>query len=100
MGGGGGGGGVEFIYKAVHSSTEICKICGVHGCTVLTNSPPTSEVGGSNPEPCGKDGSFISNDQQFKVQNLHQLCVLVSSAHKATHRHMTQTVLKAMLKPK
>ena len=38
--------------------------------------------------------------RQFTVQNLDQLCVLVSSAHKATSCDITYTVLKVMLKPK
>ena len=57
------------------------------------HSPHTSEVGSSNPRPYVR--KFVDG-QQFTVQNLDQMYVLVCPA-----RHeMTYTVLKAMLKPK
>ena len=60
------------------------------GGPVVTHSPPTSEVSGSNPGPyVGK-----TDGRQFSVQNLDQLYVLVSSAHKTTRRDLTCTVFK------
>ena len=41
---------------------------------------------------------LLTEGRQFAVQNLDQLYVLVSSAHKTTHRDMTCTVLKATKK--
>ena len=38
--------------------------------------------------------------QEFTVQNLDQLHVLVSSAHKTTHRNITYAVLNVILKCK
>ena len=70
---------------------------------MVTHSPPTSEVGASNPRShVGKIGSclVVTDGRQFTVQKLYQLYVLVSSAHKTTCRDITFTVLKAMLKPK
>ena len=50
---------------------------------MVTHSPPTSEFGGSNPGSyVGKVGSCLPMVLQFAVQNLDQLYVLVSSAHK------------------
>ena len=40
---------------------------------------------------------LLAVGQQFTVQSLDQLYVLVSSAHKTTARDMTYTVLKVML---
>ena len=76
---------------------------------VVTHSPSTSEVSGSNPrtlcEKVGsclpmvgslhwKVGSLLTDGQQFTVRNLDQAYLLVSSAHKTTRRDMTCTVLK------
>ena len=63
---------------------------------MITHSPPTSNVCGSNPGPLlGKVDSFLPVDGlQFTVQNLDQLYVLVSSAHKTTQSEMTCTLLK------
>ena len=52
--------------------------------TVVTHSPPTSEVGGSNPGP------HVVSSLQYRT-----LYVLVSSALKTTRRDMTCTMLKA-----
>ena len=69
-----------------------------HGDAVVTHSPPTSEVGNSNPRPyVGK--LVVTYGQQFTVQKLDQLYVLVSSAHKTTRRDMTCTVLVSDIKP-
>ena len=71
----------------------ICSLFGFgHGGTVVTHSPPTSEVGGSNPGPCAGKLLVAYHWLAFTVQNLDQLCVLVSSAQKI----MTCTVLKGM----
>ena len=67
---------------------------------MVTHSPPTSEVSSSYPNPLFERGSFLTDGRQFTVQNLDQLYVLVSSAHKTTSGDMTYTVLKAMLNPK
>ena len=40
--------------------------------------------------------SLLTNGQQFTIQNLDQLYVLVSYAHKTTSHDITRTVLKAM----
>ena len=64
---------------------------------MITQFPPTSEVGGSNPDPMWESCLFLTDSLQFTVQNLDQLFVLVSSAHKTTCHDMTYTVLKAML---
>ena len=52
-----------------------------------------SEVGGSN--LMWENWYLLTNDQQFTVQNLDQMYVLVFSAHKTTRRDLTCTVLKA-----
>ena len=70
-----------------------------HGGAVVTHSPPISEVGGSNPKLYVRR-MVVSYGRQFTVQNLDQLYVPVSSAHKTTRHDMTYTVLKATLKPK
>ena len=68
---------------------------------MVTHSPFTSEVSSSNPGPyVGKLVVALTGGLQFTVQNLDQLYVLVSSAHKTTCHDMTCTVLKAMLNPK
>ena len=54
---------------------------------MVTHSSPISEVGGSNPGPYV--GKLVTDGLQ--------LYVLVSSAHKTTHRDMTCTVLKTTL---
>ena len=57
----------------------------MHGDTVVTHLPPTSEVGSSNPRPyVGKLVVARTNGRQFTVQNLDQLYVVVFSAHKNT----------------
>ena len=43
---------------------------------------------------------FLTDGRQCTVQNLDQLYVLISSAHKTTHHDMTYTVLKVTLKLK
>ena len=62
---------------------------------MVTHSPPTSEVGGSN-LLCGKVGIAYRWLAVSSIQNLDQLYVLVSSAHKTTPRDMTCTALKVM----
>ena len=57
-----------------------------HGGAVVTHSPPTSEVGGSNPEP--QVGKMVVFDQWLVVYST-EINVLLSSAHKTTHRDMT-----------
>ena len=60
-----------------------------HGCPVVTHSPPTSEVGGSNPGPyLGKKLVVACRwSAVYSTETLtHQLYVLVSSAHKTTIR--------------
>ena len=50
---------------------------------MVTNSSPTSEVCGSNPKPyVGKVVVSLTDGQQFTVQKLDLLYVLVSSIHK------------------
>ena len=61
--------------------------------TVITHSPPTSEVGGSNPGTTV--GKLVVAYQLSSVRTLTN-CILVCSAHKTTRRDMTCTVLKAM----
>ena len=60
---------------------------------IVTLSPPTSKVGGSNPRYYV--GKLLTDGRQFTVQNFDQLYVLVSSAHKTTRCDITCTVLKA-----
>ena len=60
-----------------------------HGGAVVTHSPPTSEAGGSNPGPYVKSCLPM-------VGSLHQLYLLVSSAHRTTHCDMTYTVFKVI----
>ena len=57
---------------------------------MVTLSPPTSEIGVQFPE-VGKLVKLLAVGREFAVQNLDQLYVLVSSAHKT----MTCTVLNA-----
>ena len=71
------------------------------GGAVVTHSSPTSDFGSSNPDPyVGKlvlmweRWYLLAHGQQFTVQNLNQLYVLVSSTHKTTRDDMTCTVLK------
>ena len=71
-----------------------------HKGPVVTHSPPTSEVCDSNPGPYVASWWLLTNGRHFTVQNLDQLYVLVSTALKTTHRDMTCTVPKVMLKPK
>ena len=66
-----------------------------HGGVVVTHSPHTFEVGSSNPDLMWESWSLLTDDWQFTVQNLDQLYVLVSSAHKTTHHDMSCIVLKA-----
>ena len=67
---------------------------------MVTNYSPTSEVCGSNPKPyVGKVVVSLTNGRQFTVQNLDQLYVLVSSAHKTARRDMTCTVFEVDVKP-
>ena len=47
-----------------------------------------------------KSWKLFTDGQQFTVQTLHQLYVLVALADKTTHCDMTYTVLKVMLKHK
>ena len=61
---------------------------------MVTLSPSTSEAGVHVPaRPQG--GKLVAVGQQFTVQNLDQLYVLVSSALPTTRCDMTCTVLKA-----
>ena len=80
----------------VFSSSSGCFIpkAGAMVAHVVTHLPPTSEVGGSNPGLYM--GKLIVSYRWSAVyrQNLDQLDVLISSAHKTTHRDMTCTVLK------
>ena len=73
-GGGGGGGG------------------GYSGA-VVTHSPPTSEVGGSNPGLCV--GKVVVAYQCLQYRTFTNSYVLISSADKTTCHDMTYTVLKA-----
>ena len=67
-----------------------------HCGPVVTHSPPTSEVCGSNPAPyVGKLVVAYQWSAVYSTEPWHQLYVLVSSAHKTTRRDMTCTVLKA-----
>ena len=43
---------------------------------------------------------MLADGREFTEQNLDQLYVLVSAAHKTTHRDMSCTVLKATENPK
>ena len=63
-----------------------------HGVLVVRHWPPTSEVSGSTPDPMLEDWKLLTEGQQFAVQNLDQLYVLVSSSHKTTHRDMICTL--------
>ena len=57
---------------------------------------PTTEVSGSNQDLMWESWLLLTDGRQFTVQNLDQMYVLVSSAHKTTCHDMTCTVLKAM----
>ena len=72
-----------------------------HGGRVVILSPPTSEIGIRFPaQPQVGKLVVACVGRRFTVQNLDQLCVLVSSAHKITHCDITHTnVLKVTLKP-
>ena len=63
-----------------------------YGGTVVTHSFPTSEVGGSKHEPYVGRMVVFTDGGQLKVQNLDQLCLLVSSALKTLLYDMTYTV--------
>ena len=65
---------------------------------MVTHLLPTSEVFGLDPGPYVGKLVVAYQGRQFIVQNLDQLYVLVSSAHKTTCSDMTCTVLKATLK--
>ena len=70
-----------------------------HGCVVVITLPTTSAKV-QIPDP-GEAGSCMPTDgQHFKVLNLEQLYVLVSSAHKSTCHEMAHTVLKVTGKSK
>ena len=71
-----------------------------HSGAVVTHSPPTSEVCGSNPRPHVGNWWLLTNDRQFTAQNLGQLYTLVSFALATTHRDMTQTLVKVASKLK
>ena len=60
---------------------------------MVIHSPPTSEVGGSNPGPYLRKLVFAC--RWSSVQYPEQLYVLVSSAHKTTYHNMTCIVLEA-----
>ena len=49
---------------------------------MVTHLPPTSEVSGSNAGPYVGKLKVANNGQQFTVQNLDQLYILVSFFHK------------------
>ena len=51
-------------------------------------------------DPMWDSWYFFTDGWQFTSQNLDQLYVLVSSAHKTTHRDMSFPVLKAQNQPK
>ena len=62
---------------------------------MVTHSPPTSEIGGSNSGPyVGK--LVVTDVRQFTEQNRDHLYILVSSAHKSSLCHMVGTVFKAV----
>ena len=63
---------------------------------MVTHLPPTSEIGGSNPGPYVGKLVLLTNAWPFTVQNLEQLYILVSLAHKTTRRDMTCKLLKVM----
>ena len=79
----------EYLYKVVEG----------HGGAVVIHSPPTSEVGSSNPGPYVDKLVVAYHGQKFTVQNLDQLYVLVSSAQKLTYRNISSTVLKVSQNP-
>ena len=87
----------------LQTNAHIClnSSFGGHTVAVVTHLPPKSEVCDSNPRPYM--GNLVielpANGQQFIVQSLDQLYVLVSFAHKTIHRDMTHTVLQVTLKP-
>ena len=63
---------------------------------MVTLSPPTSEAGvWFRAQPQVGSWYLVAIGQQFIVQNLDQLCVLVSSALPTIRRDKTCTVLKA-----
>ena len=59
---------------------------------MITLSPPTSEIGVRFPARPQVGMLVVAVGWQFTVQNLDQLCVLVSSALQTTHRDMTYTM--------
>ena len=68
---------------------------GQHG----TLSPSTSEAGVWFPARPQVGKLVVAIGQQFTVQNLDQLYILVSSALPTTHCDMTYTVLKGCKTP-
>ena len=66
----------------------------VKGATV-THSPLTTELAVQTLDLMWESWYQHTDGGQFTVQNLDQLYVLVSSAHKTTRHDMTCTVLKA-----
>ena len=60
--------------------------------------PPLSSEFESQPGVKWESWQLLADGQQFTVQNLDQLYVLVSSAHKTTHHDMTCTVMVEILK--
>ena len=64
---------------------------------MVTHLPSTSEVVVQTLDPMWESWSLLTVNQQFTVQNLGQLCVLVSSSHKTI---MTYAVLEETFKHK
>ena len=91
-------------YEIIEKKTFRCRfgytfsVNRLLGATVVTHSPRTSEVGRSNPNV--EKMVVLTDGWQFTEQNLDQLYVLFSFAHKTTCSDMTSTVLKGTLKPK
>ena len=72
---------------------------GDHSEKVVANPIPTSEVGGQTPNLIWESWKLLTDGQQVTVQNLDQLYVLVSSAHKTNRHDMTCTALKTTKTP-
>ena len=88
-------------YLISHHMLKACSHGSVIGPQWCSGNTFTSHLWGRRFKPhtlCGESLSLLIDGRQLTVQNLDQLYVVVSSAHKTTHCDMTCTVLKAMLK--
>ena len=74
---------------------QSAEIDNQHTLSKIVSLPPL-RLAAQNPDLMWKRWWFFTDGQQFTVQNLDQLYILVSSAHKTTSRDMTCTVPTAI----